>query len=104
MTGYEEAKGKMRDTLGGPRALTHNVLNNSTSRGPINRAPSRAQGKQCLLLLGIARAHRSQRTTPDQAKAILNSQPQIAYALVALMVKIGIIDIPIFQVPFMSFP
>jgi hypothetical protein len=40
----------------------------------------------------------SQRTTPDQAKAILNSQPQIAYALVALMVKIGIIDIPIFQV------
>jgi len=37
------------------------------------------------------------RTTPDQAKAILNSQPQIAYALVALMVKIGIIDIPIFQ-------
>jgi len=37
------------------------------------------------------------RTTPDQAKAILNSQPQIAYALVVLMVKIGIIDIPIFQ-------
>jgi len=37
------------------------------------------------------------RTSPDQAKAILNSQPQIAYALVALMVKIGIIDIPIFQ-------
>ncbi|KAH9969147.1 hypothetical protein BC827DRAFT_1334715 [Russula dissimulans] len=37
------------------------------------------------------------RTPPDQAKAILNSQPQIAYALVALMVKIGIIDIPIFQ-------
>ncbi|KAI0305070.1 hypothetical protein BC826DRAFT_32170 [Russula brevipes] len=37
------------------------------------------------------------RTAPDQAKAILNSQPQIAYALVALMVKIGIIDIPIFQ-------
>ncbi|KAI0005526.1 hypothetical protein BJV74DRAFT_875451 [Russula compacta] len=43
------------------------------------------------------------RTTPDQAKAILHSQPQIAYALVALMVKIGIIDIPIFQVPF-TFP
>ncbi|KAI0286844.1 hypothetical protein BGY98DRAFT_1086831 [Russula aff. rugulosa BPL654] len=40
------------------------------------------------------------RTTPDQAKGILNAQPQIAYALVALMVKIGIIDIPIFQVSF----
>ncbi|KAI0307628.1 hypothetical protein B0F90DRAFT_1807080 [Multifurca ochricompacta] len=38
------------------------------------------------------------KTTPDQAKAILHSQPQIAYALVALMVKIGVIDIPIFQV------
>jgi hypothetical protein len=44
------------------------------------------------------KAEWSQRTTPDQAKAILNSQPQIAYALVALMVKMGIIDIPIFQV------
>ncbi|KAI0271473.1 hypothetical protein BC834DRAFT_966949 [Gloeopeniophorella convolvens] len=37
------------------------------------------------------------KTPPDQAKAILNSQPQIAYALVALMVKMGAIDIPIFQ-------
>jgi cleavage stimulation factor subunit 2 len=57
-----------------------------------------------LLPLGIPGAQRSQRTTPDQAKAILNSQPQIAYALVALMVKIGIIDIPIFQVSFMTLP
>jgi hypothetical protein len=38
------------------------------------------------------------KTSPDQAKAILNSQPQITYALVALMVKMGVIDIPIFQV------
>jgi cleavage stimulation factor subunit 2 len=37
------------------------------------------------------------KTAPDQAKAILNSQPQITYALVALMVKMGVIDIPIFQ-------
>ncbi|KAN0121616.1 hypothetical protein V8E52_003512 [Russula decolorans] len=43
------------------------------------------------------------RTTPDQAKGILNAQPQIAYALVALMVKIGIIDIPIFQQTLASF-
>jgi cleavage stimulation factor subunit 2 len=56
------------------------------------------KASNALLFLGIVRAQRSQRTTPDQAKAILNSQPQIAYALVSLMVKIGIIDIPIFQV------
>ncbi|KAH9982288.1 hypothetical protein BGW80DRAFT_1262530 [Lactifluus volemus] len=37
------------------------------------------------------------KTAPDQAKAFLISQPQIAYALVALMVKIGAVDIPIFQ-------
>ncbi|KAI0249538.1 hypothetical protein BJV78DRAFT_1226909 [Lactifluus subvellereus] len=37
------------------------------------------------------------KTTPDQAKALLNSQPQIAYALLALMVKMDVIDIPIFQ-------
>jgi len=37
------------------------------------------------------------KTAPDQAKAILNSQPQITYALVALMVKMGVIDIPILQ-------
>ncbi|KAI9513122.1 hypothetical protein F5148DRAFT_468898 [Russula earlei] len=43
------------------------------------------------------------RTGADQAKAVLNSQPQIAYALVALMVKIGIIDIPIFQQTLASF-
>jgi cleavage stimulation factor subunit 2 len=56
--------------------------------------------KVCNNLLRVATAQHSQRTAPDQAKAILNSQPQIAYALVALMVKIGIIDIPIFQVSF----
>jgi cleavage stimulation factor subunit 2 len=62
------------------------------------------KASNALFLLAIARAQRSQRTTPDQAKAILNSQPQISYALVALMVKINIIDIPIFQVSFMLLP
>lgn len=39
-----------------------------------------------------------QKTTPDQARAILNSQPPIAYALVPLMAKMGIIDLEILQV------
>ncbi|KAH8111871.1 hypothetical protein DFH11DRAFT_1690140 [Phellopilus nigrolimitatus] len=38
-----------------------------------------------------------QKTTPDQARAILNAQPQIGYALVPLMVKLGIVNLEVLQ-------
>lgn len=44
-----------------------------------------------------------QKTTPQQARSILTSTPQIAYALVALMVKMNAIDVQVLQVrPFMD--
>jgi hypothetical protein len=81
----------------------YNVIDNSTTGRQTHRATLRAQGVQWPASRVITTAQWPQRTTPDQAKAILISQPQIAYALVALMVKIGIIDIPIFQVSFIAF-
>jgi hypothetical protein len=39
-----------------------------------------------------------QKTTPQQARSILTSTPQIAYALVALMVKMNAIDVQVLQV------
>lgn len=39
-----------------------------------------------------------QKTTPQQARSILASTPQIAYALVALMVKMNAIDVQVLQV------
>lgn len=41
-----------------------------------------------------------QRTTPNEAKTILNSQPQIAYALMAMMVNINAVKTEIVQVRF----
>ncbi|KAF9235386.1 hypothetical protein BU15DRAFT_89598 [Melanogaster broomeanus] len=38
------------------------------------------------------------KTTPDQARAILTSTPQIAYALIALMVKMNAVDVQVLQV------
>lgn len=40
----------------------------------------------------------AQKTTPDQSRAILNAQPQIGYALVPLMVKLGIVNLEVLQV------
>ncbi|KAL1748968.1 hypothetical protein HDZ31DRAFT_59855 [Schizophyllum fasciatum] len=37
------------------------------------------------------------KTTPDAARQILNAQPQIAYALITLMVSMNAIDIEVFQ-------
>ncbi|KAL1718451.1 hypothetical protein EV715DRAFT_252739 [Schizophyllum commune] len=37
------------------------------------------------------------KTTPDAARQILNAQPQIAYALITLMVSMNAIDIDVFQ-------
>ncbi|KAI9566309.1 hypothetical protein HD554DRAFT_1178907 [Boletus coccyginus] len=37
------------------------------------------------------------KTTPQQARSILTSTPQIAYALVALMVKMNAIDVQVLQ-------
>ena len=39
-----------------------------------------------------------QKTTPEQARAILNAQPAIGYALVPLMAKMGILNLDILQV------
>ena len=39
-----------------------------------------------------------QKTTPQQARSILTSTPQIAYALVALMVKMNAVDVQVLQV------
>ncbi|KAI0323050.1 hypothetical protein OF83DRAFT_1167075 [Amylostereum chailletii] len=37
------------------------------------------------------------KTTPDQARSILNSQPQIAYGLITLMVKMNAINVDVLQ-------
>ena len=39
-----------------------------------------------------------QRTTPDQARAILQVQPKIAYALMAVMVNLNAINVEVVQV------
>ena len=39
-----------------------------------------------------------QKTTPDQARAILNAQPQISYALIGLMIKMNVIDVELLTV------
>ncbi|KAI0050609.1 hypothetical protein FA95DRAFT_1555530 [Auriscalpium vulgare] len=37
------------------------------------------------------------KTTPDQAKGILNQQPQISYALIALMVKMNAVNVEVLE-------
>lgn len=37
-------------------------------------------------------------TTPDQARGILSAQPQIAYALMTLMVKLNVVNLEVLQV------
>jgi len=37
------------------------------------------------------------KTTPEQARAILNSQPQVSYALMDLMVKLNAVNMDVFQ-------
>jgi cleavage stimulation factor subunit 2 len=39
-----------------------------------------------------------QKTKPEEARAILNGQPQIAYALIQLMVKMNAIDVEVMTV------
>lgn len=46
--------------------------------------------------------YRTQKTTPDAARQILNSQPQIAYALITLMVTMNAINFEVFQVCLLS--
>ncbi|KAI0783337.1 hypothetical protein C8Q75DRAFT_810923 [Abortiporus biennis] len=43
------------------------------------------------------------KTTPEQAKAILNAQPQIAYALMAVMVNINAVNVEVTQKTLTSF-
>ncbi|KAL5519629.1 hypothetical protein ACEPAH_1312 [Sanghuangporus vaninii] len=38
-----------------------------------------------------------QKTTPEQARAILNAQPAIGYALVPLMAKMGVLNLEVLQ-------
>jgi cleavage stimulation factor subunit 2 len=38
------------------------------------------------------------KTRPDSARAILNAQPQIAYALITLMVNVNAVDVDVLQV------
>lgn len=40
----------------------------------------------------------AQKTTPDQARVILTAQPQISYALMALMVNLNAINMEVTQV------
>ena len=42
--------------------------------------------------------HCAQRTTPNEARTILNSQPQIAYALMSVMVNINAVKMEVVQV------
>ncbi|KAG6891638.1 hypothetical protein C0992_001324 [Termitomyces sp. T32_za158] len=43
------------------------------------------------------------KTTPEAARAILNGQPQIAYALMTLMVKLNAVNFEVFQASFKRF-
>jgi len=43
------------------------------------------------------------KTTPDQARTVLAGQPQISYALIALMVKINAVDVDVLQKTVASF-
>ncbi|KAF9778146.1 hypothetical protein BJ322DRAFT_1114392 [Thelephora terrestris] len=43
------------------------------------------------------------KTPPEQAKIILNSQPQVSYALMDLMVKINAVNMEVFQKTLSSF-
>ncbi|KAG6329005.1 hypothetical protein ID866_10085, partial [Astraeus odoratus] len=51
-----------------------------------------AQDEQLIELLLTLK-----KTTPDQARAILASTPQIAYALITLMVKMNAVDVQVLQ-------
>ncbi|KAF8890106.1 hypothetical protein BD779DRAFT_1518345 [Infundibulicybe gibba] len=55
--------------------------------------PSMATEQLLELLLQL------KKTTPAAARQILNSQPQIAYALITLMVSMNAINFDVFQVP-----
>lgn len=39
-----------------------------------------------------------QKTKPEEARSILNQQPQISYALIALMVKLNAINVEVMTV------
>ena len=43
-----------------------------------------------------------QKTTPDQARAILSSQPAIAYGLINIMIKMNAVNVDVLQVSFYS--
>ncbi|TDL20910.1 hypothetical protein BD410DRAFT_821672 [Rickenella mellea] len=38
-----------------------------------------------------------QKTTPEQARSILSAQPQIAYALMTLMIKLNVVNLEVLQ-------
>ncbi|KAG6864252.1 hypothetical protein C0991_011073 [Blastosporella zonata] len=48
-------------------------------------------------LLELLLQLKSQKTTPEAARSILNGQPQIAYALMTLMVKMNAVNFEVFQ-------
>ncbi|KAL5494599.1 hypothetical protein ACEPAI_60 [Sanghuangporus weigelae] len=60
-------------------------------------APSLPEDQLLELLVQL------QKTTPDQARAILNAQPAIGYALVPLMARMGILNLEVLQARFLFF-
>lgn len=79
------------------RLVHHHVY----SRRTAHRAHARAQSA-CIsipiTLIHVRPSSAQQKTTPQQARSILTSTPQIAYALVGLMVKMNAIDVQVLQV------
>jgi cleavage stimulation factor subunit 2 len=53
-----------------------------------------------ILIFSVCKSSQKlyQKTTPDSARAILNSQPQIAYALITLMVNMNAINVDVLHV------
>ena len=51
-----------------------------------------------ILIIKISLLENTQKTTPEQARTVLQGQPQISYSLIALMVRINAVNVDVLQV------
>lgn len=88
-------------------SLTATVLRNVQPEFRCRTAPRAPHPTKSELLTQLPNKNAStsnQKSTPDAARQILNSQPQIAYALITLMVTMNAVNFEVFQVRlFISF-
>ena len=76
----------------------HVQLEPNAGGGPTHGAPSPAESVFRPSYLVDFAHETTQKTTPDAARTILNSQPQIAYALITLMVNMNAINVDVLHV------